>query len=189
MPTGAYVVRHLDRGGSGWEQAARLEEFERLSAVLGKPIVSNEPIGFDEVDGSISRRQRLDDCDVALAFGVLSRALEIGTTFHLQAGLMNEMPGPVQRRCAAAFIRGTRMLPDASVVRRVDPAAAASPIHPPDPRAPASGLVVAGVSDGRAIVVAIGPEGAGQVAPRSGWTIEATPVDRPRIKVWIVRRD
>lgn len=185
IPGGAYIVRHLDRGGDGWRQAARLREFERLGAKLGKPVVSNEPIGFDEVDGAITRRQRLDDCDVALAFGVLSRVFEVGTTFHLQAGLQNDVPGPVQGRCADEFVRGSRVLPDEARVELIEGSDAASPVAAAPPGA---GPVFVGRSGDRAIVAAIGPAPLAAPQPRTGWTIESTPIERPQIKVWILKR-
>ena len=180
-PAGAFVVRHLDRGGTPWDMARRMRGFESLSAELGKPVVSNEPIGFDEVDGSVTGRQRIVDCDAALAFGALSRVLEVGTTFHLQAGLHDADPGPIQRRCAADFIRGTRLVPDGVVLELRDVGGPDSPVAE-FARDQATGLY-AGVSSADGLAVAFGVRGELHPVWRAGIRVE-TLVDRWAIRVW-----
>ncbi|MEZ5319402.1 MAG: hypothetical protein R2752_18520 [Vicinamibacterales bacterium] len=185
-PAGRFVTRHLERAGTGWAQAGRVAELAALGAALDKPVVSNEPIGFDEEDGARTGRQRIADCDVALAFGVLSRVLEVGTTFHLQAGLQDDEPGPVQQRCAAAFIDGTRILPDAITLTA---ALAGTPDSPlPAPAPVENGWRVAGVSDRAAIAVEGGRPAGAPPAWRGGWTMDALVVDRPELRVWRLTR-
>ena len=184
VPSGAFVVRHLDRGGTPWEMAGRLAEFEALSARLNKPVVSNEPIGFDEVDGSSTGRQRIVDCDAALVFGVLARVLEVATTFHLQAGLQNEEPGPVQQQCAEDYVRGTRLVPDRLEFRRLEPGAA----HYPVASAHRDRIVYAAAAGRDALVVAFGASGGPDVAWQG--VREADHVlDRASVDVWRVRLD
>ncbi len=181
VPSGRYVVRHLDRGGTPWDMARRLRGFATLAAELGKPVVSNEPIGFDEIDGSVTGRQRIVDCDAALVFGALSRVLEVGTTFHLQAGLQNTEPGPAQRRCAADFIRATKLVPDDAVLELRDFGQPDSPVTAA--RFDRVAGLFAAVSPAGGLAVAFGLTG----DPSPTWRSEVVAdlvVDRPGVRVW-----
>jgi hypothetical protein len=113
-PAGAYVVRHLEREGRPIPQIARLRELADLSARLNKLVVSDEPTGADEEDGARTGRQRWNDPNVFFAMGALCRGFALGCTFHLQDGLATVVPGPVQRKSAAAFVAGWRAMPAGS---------------------------------------------------------------------------
>lgn len=183
-PSGAFVVRHLERAGTPWDMAERLQGFERLSARLDRPVVSNEPIGFDEQPGAVTGRQRIVDCDVALVFGALSRVFEVGTTFHLQAGLQNEAPGSLQRRCATDFIRATRLVPDDVVlnVRQVgDPLSPIASVASGDAE-----RVYAGTGRGRGLVVTFGAGGLPDLSWQPG-VRAVLAVDRPEVRIWRVQ--
>ena len=183
-PSGAFVVRHLERAGTPWDMAQRLWGFERLSARLDRPVVSNEPIGFDEQPGAMTGRQRIVDCDAALVFGALSRVLEVGTTFHLQAGLQNEGPGALQRLCATDFIRGTRLVPDAVVLNARQVGDPLSPIE--SVVAGNAERVYAGTGSGRGLVVTFGAGGLPDLAWRPN--VEAVlAIDRPEVRIWRVQ--
>ncbi len=108
-PGGLFINRHLDRGRDPWNQIRRVRELEDLSARTGKPVISGEPMGFGE---GTEGKDRWTDPAYAYAFGVLSRIMEVGTTFHCEAGLQCVLPGPAQTACIDAFIAGTRVLPD-----------------------------------------------------------------------------
>jgi hypothetical protein len=108
QPGGRFLVRHLERSGSALEQVSRLPELAALSRASGLFVVSNEPIGADEQDGSETGRQRSNDPKVFRAMGVQCRRLAIGCTFHLQDGLATTVPAAGQRASAAAFIAGWR---------------------------------------------------------------------------------
>ncbi len=180
-PSGAFAVRHLGRISEPWEMVDGLRRFAALSERLGKPVVSNEPVGFDEVHGDFTGRQRIVDCDVATALGVLGRVLEVPTTLHLEAGLQNDEPGPVQRRCAEDFIQATTVVPDDIVltVRAADapgwPVARMS-------RSPAAGFAV-GVAGGDALAVAFGVAGEFGIGWAEGVSAEAV-IDRGAVRVW-----
>jgi hypothetical protein len=105
---GTYTTVHLDRGPPFWTQIARVRELAALADRFGAPVINNEPIGADERHGRETGRQRWDDPAGFFALGALDRAFGIGGVHHSQAGLMAERPGPVQQRCAAAYVAGHR---------------------------------------------------------------------------------
>ena len=111
VPSGAYVVRHLERAGPPLDQIARLRELADLSAKLGRFVVSDEPTGADEQDGARTGRQRWNRPEVFFAMGALCRGFAIGCTFHLQDGLATVVPGPVQQECARQFVAGWKSVP------------------------------------------------------------------------------
>lgn len=104
-----YVTAHLDRGRPAWNMVRRVRELEALSAVTGKPVLNNEPIGAGEAD---EPGKRLTDPAVFYAMGALNRLMEVGGGFHSSDGLMAQRLGPQQRRCAEAFIAGSRVIGD-----------------------------------------------------------------------------
>jgi hypothetical protein len=105
-PFAEYLTLHLDRGRDKWNQVRRVRELEAASATYGKPVVNNEPIGADELDGSQTGRQRFNDPAFFFCLGALNRIFEVGGVFHSQAGLQAEPLGPVQTQCAQAFVSG-----------------------------------------------------------------------------------
>lgn len=104
----AYVTAHLDRGRPTWNQIRRVRELEALSAVTRKPVLNNEPIGAGERD---ERGKRLADPSAFYGMAALNRLMGVGGIFHSSDGLMAQRLGPNQRRCAEAFIAGSRVIP------------------------------------------------------------------------------
>jgi hypothetical protein len=105
---GSYITAHLDRGGDMWPQIARVRSLFAIVEAHGVPVINNEPMGADERPGSETRRQRWNDPAAFFALGALDRAFSLGGIHHSQAGLMAERPGPVQQRCADAYVAGHR---------------------------------------------------------------------------------
>jgi hypothetical protein len=105
---GSYITAHLDRGGAMWPQAARVRALFAIVEAHGVPVINNEPTGADERPGRETGRQRWNDPAGFFALGVLDRAFNLGGIHHSQAGLMGEVPGPVQQRCANAYVAGHR---------------------------------------------------------------------------------
>jgi len=180
-PSGAFVVRHLARDDGPWENVSGLHRLAALSERLGKPVVSNEPIGFDEVHGDVTGRQRTDACDVATAFGALGRVLEVPTTLHLQAGLQNDDPGRVQRRCAEDFIQATTVVPDEVVLAPRQADAPGSPVARMN-RSKVAGLAV-GAAGGNGLAVAFGVDGDPGIEWADGVSADAV-IDRGAVRVW-----
>jgi hypothetical protein len=105
---GTYITAHLDRGGAMWPQIARVRAlFENVES-HGVPVINNEPMGADERDGRETGRQRWNQPAAFFALGVLDRAFGLGGVHHSQAGLIAELPGPIQQRCAEAYVEGHR---------------------------------------------------------------------------------
>jgi hypothetical protein len=183
VPSGAYVVRHLERARPPLQQVARLSALADLSATLGKFVISDEPTGADEQDGARTGRQRWNRPEVFFAMGALCRGLAIGCTFHLQDGLATVVPGPVQQQSARAFLDGWKAVPAGAGVHRKG-GAEASPI------ASTSSSVVAATAFVRdpahaTVVVLHTPEALdeGAVVWREGWS--ATPVaSRPHTTIF-----
>ena len=105
---GDYTTDHLDRGPPFWTQVAGVRGIGALADTFGAPVINNEPTGADERPGRETGRQRWDDPAGFFALGTLDRAFHTGGVHHSQAGLMAERPGPVQQRCADAYVAGHR---------------------------------------------------------------------------------
>lgn len=104
---GKYNTAHLDRGRKPfWEQVRRVREIYGISVATGVPTIDNEPIGADELDGSVTGKQRLNDPTAFFALGALDRAFTRGGVHHSEAGLRTQVSGPVQERCAKSYITG-----------------------------------------------------------------------------------
>jgi hypothetical protein len=103
-PQGLFITRHLSRGGTPAEMAARLSLLGGLAMSTGKPVVNGEPIGAGErrVPG-----RRLADPRVFrdLARRTIESGLA-GGTFHCEDGMFARVPGPVQQACARAWVDG-----------------------------------------------------------------------------------
>lgn len=180
-PVGNYLTPHLDRGRDKWNQVRRVRELEALNHISNRPVINDEPIGFDELDGSQTGRQRFNDPDIALTFGVLSRIMEVGTTFHCQSGLKCEELGPVQLKCAQDFILGTKLVPDNSILRFKNVGWVDSPIASYNESNCIR--VYSGLGDGQ-IVIALGLTGDPEIVMKNGYVLGERIIDRDAVKVW-----
>lgn len=159
---GSYITVHLDRGGDMWRQVARVRALFAIVEAHRVPVINNEPTGADERPGSETGRQRWNDPAGFFALGALDRAFNIGGVHHSQAGLMGELPGPVQQRAADAYVAGHRAVESVPGAERrvfVEAGRSGSPILS------AAGLaaqqVLTFVAKDHAIVVVVGaPSGA-----------------------------
>lgn len=102
---GTYGCAHLDRGRpTPWEQGRRVREIYACTDT-GTPVLDNEPTGADELDGDVTGKQRCDDPAFFAVLGSLDRGFPgVGGVHHNQAGLDAVLPGPVQQKCAEAYI-------------------------------------------------------------------------------------
>lgn len=98
---GDYCTAHLDRGRETWNQVRRVREIYAIAEAHGCPAINNEPIGAAEPG---TAGQRWNDPAMFFALGALDRAFGVGGVHHSQAGLMAELPGPVQQQCASAYV-------------------------------------------------------------------------------------
>ena len=104
---GTYATAHLDRGRDPWNQFRRVREIYAIAEVTRAPAINNEPLGCAEPG---TPGQRYFDAAMALTIGALDRAFGVGGVHHSQAGLMAELPGPVQQACADAYVAGHRAI-------------------------------------------------------------------------------
>lgn len=107
---GDYTTMHLDRGPPFWTQVAGVRQIGELADRFTVPVINNEPIGADEHPGRETGRRRWNDPAGFFALGVLDRAFLVGGVHHSQAGLMAQLPGPVQQQCADAYVAGHRVV-------------------------------------------------------------------------------
>lgn len=107
---GAWVTRHLDRGRDEWNMVRRVKELMVVSEQTDKPIMSGEPIGSGEQD---EPGKRLTNPSIFYTMAALGQLFGVSTCFHSSDGLLAQPLGPQQRRCAEAFIAGSRSIPAA----------------------------------------------------------------------------
>jgi hypothetical protein len=167
---GSYITAHLDRGGDMWPQVSRVRVLFSIVETHGVPVINNEPMGADERPGSETGKQRWNDPAAFFALGVLDRAFQLGGVHHSQAGLMAELPGPVQQRCAAAYVAGHRAIEAVvgkSAVTFHDAGAPASPVASVD--ASRLSVAYAFTAGDRGVAVFIGVTGDPVMRLAAGW--------------------
>lgn len=101
---GTYNTAHLDRGRPRWNNVRRVREIYAIIDAHGAPAINNEPMGADELDGSVTGKQRWNDPALFFTMGALERAFGTGGVHHSQAGLHAQLPGPVQQQCAESYV-------------------------------------------------------------------------------------
>ena len=182
MSGGRYVVVHLGRSGNRWNRVARMRGLASLSRAAGKPVIDNEPIGAAEREV----RDRRDAVPAAFfAQGALSRMLEVGSTFHCEDCLLARVPGPTQQRAANAFIEGSRILPDETIVTPVAPGAGGSAVASAD--IDQARVFTAGAGT-KAWVLVLGAEGETPIRWNTGWKPEGRREPMPGVELWTAAR-
>jgi hypothetical protein len=183
MAGGTYVVAHVARSGERWARVARVRELADLSKRTGKFVVDNEPIGAAEK----IERSRRDTLPAAFfAQGVLSRLLEVGSTFHCSDCLEAKVPGPTQKACAEAFIAGATVVPDDVVMSEIDERTP----HAATLRADMAALgprAFAGVSGNRGWLALVGEGSDRDVVWKGPWKIEKRIAHHPGVSMWSFR--
>lgn len=196
---GWYVTVHLDRGRESWNQLRRVREIAAVAASLRVPVpvINNEPIGCAEPG---TPGQRYYDPAWAATLGALDRAFGVGGVHHSQAGLMAELPGPIQRQCAAAYIAAFRAVDQAlagEVGEYKNVGHGGSPLV-------GARFVEGGQADGvvraysfirgdRGVTVLVGAKGQLGIQWKEGWrfvreVIQMTAEDGRSVAVWEISR-
>jgi len=191
MAAGQVVTVHLGRSRDRWNMVRRVREIEHLSAAVGKPVINSEPDGFAEVDcvpRQVGCYTRQTDPALAYAFGALGRVFSVGSTFHFEDGLRGRIPGPVQQAAAAAFIAGTRVVPDATALAFRDAGWPGSPVarFRAAEGAPSDNAAVraySGVAGDTGVLVLLGVRGDPGVEMGSGWQIGRVVSEWPELRV------
>ena len=167
---GSYITAHLDRGGDMWPQIARVRALFAIVEAHGVPVIDNEPTGADERPGRETGRQRWNDPAGFFALGVLDRAFGLGGIHHSQAGLMGEVPGPVQQRSAEAYVAGHRAVESVLGSERavfMAPGQKGAPVQPATRMLPEQVLTF--VAKDKALVVLVGAPKEEKIQWASGW--------------------
>lgn len=127
---GNLLTVHLDRSRLTWDMVRHIREAEGLSGREHVPVIVNETRGASDTEEGTSRTK---NCQMFYALGFLARGLEIGITFHPDAGVQSVWPlPPNQAVCSTAFILGSTFVPDARVMRFENTGWASSPIASAD---------------------------------------------------------
>lgn len=100
---GDYLTIHTERNDDPAKRLAELAALRQLSIASDRYVVADEPIGAAERPEPGRRVSNPSDFFNEAAE---ARTLGIGMTFHCEDCLQAVVPGPVQRQCAEAFIRG-----------------------------------------------------------------------------------
>ena len=104
QPQGAFITRHLSRGGTPAQMLERVALLGNLAVETGKPVVNGEPIGAAE---RAEPGRRLVDPGFFRELARRTSAAGLaGGTFHCQDGMFARIPGPVQQACALAWVQG-----------------------------------------------------------------------------------
>jgi hypothetical protein len=166
---GNYITAHLDRGGAMWPQIARVRALFAIVEAHNVPVINNEPMGADERPGRETGRQRWNDPAAFFALGVLDRAFHLGGIHHSQSGLMGEPPGPVQQRCADAYVSGHRAVESVPGTERVFVEAGRDGSPVLSVSGMAAQQVMTFVAKERAVVVLVGAPTGAKLQWATGW--------------------
>lgn len=130
------------------------------------PVVSDEPMGADEVNQPGRRSNVADDF---YWFASTAGLMGAGTTFHSEAGLTSAEPGPFQEAAEGAFWAGLRSVPvDAQLGQYTRGGLANVPLAHGDDKALRTFCSLQG---GRADCIVIRPTGDWIAQAINGWTI------------------
>jgi len=201
------ITIHLERRRDRWDRVRRVSELGTLSTDTNRFVIDNEPMGADEVERP-GTRDNLPD--VFFAQGALSRVFEVGSNFHFEDGLRAKVPGPIQQRCADAFIAGTRIVNDSymltfqnagwpySPVRSVRRPEGTTPTARDGRAQPGPEPVVAAYAgltqvfpksaEPSSVLLLIGVEGEPGIEWRAPWRKTGVIADLPNVKVWSIGR-
>ncbi len=118
---GDFIPVHLSRARDKWNMVRRVREME----ALGGCAFNQEPIGAAEA--SIPGKREADPA-IFYTMAALNRLFNVGGVFHSEDGLNARPLGPNQRRCAEAFLRGSRVWNDMDRLQYLNVGHAGSPI-------------------------------------------------------------
>ena len=128
--------------------------------------------------GVTQRRKRF------LPRALLSRLIEVGSTFHCEDCLRARVPGPIQQRCAEAFVEGRRIVPENVRLTPADSEIASA-------RVPQAGggeaRVFTATAGSRAWVLVLGGS-TPALRWQHGWRPERRMAGRPEVEMWTAVR-
>lgn len=177
---GDYVTTHTDRGRGAWDHVLAIGEHARRLGGLGKPVVSDEPIG---AAAQYDPGRRDNDPARFAAAAAITRLAGLGATFHYEGGLHAKIPSGREAACLAAWQLGLVLLDDLKLDGDFVQGAALAKV------AQTSGARAAfgSVSAGRAVIVLVDPAPALSVKPAPGWN-ETRRSGVPGVQVVVLER-
>jgi hypothetical protein len=105
-PPWDYVTVHPPRDAEWMRKAKDAMEF---ADQFGRPAISDEPMGADEIDIGGKRSNNPDDF---YYFGGVAMLLAGGATFHSSDGITSDLLRPITRNCANSFFTAINAIPD-----------------------------------------------------------------------------
>ena len=160
---GDYATAHLDRGRGDWDHVLAIATAARRVTALGKPLVSDEPIGAGP---EYHPGRRDNDPSRFAAAAALTRLAGLGATFHYEGGLQARIPAGREAACLAAWQLGLALLNDVPLNGEFVDAARLSQVAQFSQVRGAFGRV----SSTHAVILLIDPSGARPATLASGWT-------------------
>jgi hypothetical protein len=183
---GAYATWHAPRGSgdAGWQHVVAIADGAAFSERLGKPVISDEPIGA----GPRFEPGRRDNAPERFrAAGLLTRLAGLGATFHYEGGLQAIVPQGPELECFVAWNEAWDLLPDdierrGTFYRAGDAGAAVRAFDP------AGALAVFERHDGsRAWILVIRPTSSPALRWADGWS-SISIKQAPGIELVLARR-
>jgi hypothetical protein len=183
----AWGAKHRDRGRDLFNDVRRQRELLAVQEAAGIPILDEE--GKGAAEASIPGKREANPA-FFYTQAVLAKLFGLGgVIFHSEDGLQARPLGPNQRRCAEAFIAGSRVIPDADYGYR-NAGHAGSPIRSAtfndgDMGKEGCTRAYSGVRDGEGYSVVLGIVG----DPRVDWAWDQREQcgGHERVQVWHVR--
>ena len=166
LAAGDYVTLHTARGGTDpWTSVWSVIEAYRRVSPLGKPVVSDEPVGAAE-----RRAPGRRDNDPARfrAMAITDRFLGVGATFHYEGGLNARVPEGREAACFRAWQDAWTALPEdfEAHARLVGAPGRGSPVRLDTG---GTGRALEAQGDGVSWILLVGATGAPKAAWRDGW--------------------
>lgn len=108
--SGTYATWHVPRrsGEAGWGHVLAIADGAVFPRRLGKPVISDEPIGAGP---RFEPGRRDDEPDRFRAAALLTRLAGLGATFHYEGGLHARVPEGKELACFAAWNEAWSLLP------------------------------------------------------------------------------
>ena len=183
LAAGDYVTVHPARGGTDpWTAVwSVIDAYGRVSP-LGKPVVSDEPIGAGE---RAVRGRRDDDPARFRAMALTDRFLGVGATFHYEGGLDARVPERREAACFSAWQDAWTALPEDFEARARDVGAPGrgSPVRLDTG---GTGRALEAQVDGVRWILVVGATGTPKAAWRDGWRAAGI---REWPGVWLARAE
>lgn len=106
---GDYVTVHTPRGGGPWNHVRALAAGAALVEKVGRPVVSDEPVGAAP---RAIRGRRDDSAERFRAAALLTRMTGMHATFHYEGGLQGRIPEGPELEAFSAWKEAWTLLPD-----------------------------------------------------------------------------